>query len=111
MDHPEVFEYGGYGVNVKLTSMQTSKDVVWVRGNSFVLVDSPTRGPFTLGVNGQRVALVSINGLGEIRWDVRAYDIVNALQYAAEGKLDASWDCAMHLMAAKHFGLVPVLES
>ena len=106
MEMPEVFEYGGYGVNVKLTEMRDSKDVVWVRGNSFVVVDSPERGDFTLGLNGQRVQLVSINGIGEIRWNARAYDVVNALQYAAKGELNESWDCAMHLMAAKHFGLV-----
>lgn len=109
MDRPEVFEYGNYGVNCKLTSMQTNKDVFWHRGNSFVVVDDPQRGGFLLG--SQRVSLVSINGIGEIRWPVWSREVVQALQYAAEGKLDATWDCAMHLLAAKHFGLAVYLEA
>jgi hypothetical protein len=100
---PEVFEFGGYGVNVKLTVMETSKDIVWVRGNSFVLVDSPEQGSFLL--DGQRVELVSINGIGEIRWKVWERDIIDGLRYEKEGKTNINWDCIMHLAAYKHFGL------
>lgn len=101
---PEVFDYGGYGVNCKISRMDTGdKDIAWVRGNSFVLVDSPERGHFMLG--NQRVDLVSINGIGEIRWPVWERDIESALRYEKEGKLDSSWDCAMHLQAFRWLGL------
>lgn len=103
MAMPEVFDYGNYGVNIKLTSMETNKDVVWVRGNSFVLVDDPKRGDFLL--NGQRVALLSINGMGEIRWPVWHRDIIDAMHYLAEGKGANTWDCFMHYEAFRHFGL------
>lgn len=102
-NRPEVFEYGGYGVNIKLTSASTSKDVVWVRGNSFVLVDDP-EGDFLLGE--QRVNLVSVNGIGEIRWDVREHDIKQAERYEDSGEeYSHTWDCFMHLAAYRHFGL------
>lgn len=110
MAMPEVFEYGGYGVNVKLTEMRDSDDVVWVRGNSFVVVDNPKTGDFKLP-NGQRVDLVSINGIGEIRWDVWHNDITKAMEYEAKGELKADWDCAMHLIAARHFGLTVYEEA
>lgn len=105
-DFPEVFEYGGYGVNCKLTEMRTNKDVVWVRGNSFVLVKNEERGPF-FAPNGDRVDLVSINGIGEVRWPVWERDIESAEQYELDGKLDPKWDCAMHLEAYRHFDLEP----
>jgi hypothetical protein len=109
MDRPEVFEYGNYGVNVKLTRMDPyDKDVAWVKGNSFVLVNSPERGQFL--IDGQRVALVSINGLGEIRWDVWKRDIIDALKYEAEGTCK-DWDCFMHLAAFRHFNLAVYVEA
>lgn len=98
----EIFEYGGYGVNVKLTNANYSPDVAWVRGNSFVLVANP-KGRFLHG--SQRVDLVSINGIGEIRWPVPDRDIWHAEDLEAKGMRDDSWDCFMHLSAARHFGL------
>jgi len=109
MEQPEVFEYGNYGVNIKLTSMETNKDVIWVRGNSFILVDDPKRGDFLLG--GQRVALLSINGMGEIRWPVWSRDIIDGLKYLVKGDFDPSWDCMMHLKAYQHFGLAVYVEA
>lgn len=98
----EVFEYGGYGVNCKLTSASPSPDVAWVRGNSFVLVASP-KGPFLH--KGQRVDLVSINGMGEVRWPVWKMHIEQALELNEQETMDPNWDSSMHLSAFRHFGL------
>ena len=90
MSMPEVFEYGGYGVNVKLTEMRTTKDVVWVRGNSFVVVENKERGPFVLP-NGDRVDLVSVNGIGEVRWPVWSRAASSRFPAATAWSTSARW--------------------
>jgi len=100
-----IFGFKDNRVDVQLYSMRTTENVYWsYRSNSFVLVASE-HGQFEF--NGQRVNLYCINGIGEIRWDVRPSDVQRALAYVAEGKLDSSWDCAESLAAARHFGLAP----
>lgn len=85
-----VFKYGGYGVDVKLQSMKTSPSVFWSKAHhSFVVVDDPQRGDFSY--KGRRVSLISVNGIGEIRWKVRAPG--------------SSFDGGDE--AAPHFGLTP----
>lgn len=87
-----VLKYGGRGVEVSLRSYtDPGRDTVFwspqrwreeVRDgrtyqepaggfNSFVCVDDPERG-YWRTAEGQRVALVSINGIGEIRWRIDA---------------------------------------
>jgi hypothetical protein len=100
---PEVFDYGGYGVNCKITHMDTGdKDIAWVRGNSFVIVNND-KGAFLMGQTP--VDLVSINGIGEIRWRVWERDITSAQEYEAKDELKDDWDCAMHLRAFRWLGL------
>ena len=55
--------------------------------------------------NGEPVDLISINGMGEIRWPVWASHITDALTDEAENKLDPKSDGAMHLAAFRHLQL------
>lgn len=89
---PRVLKRGGRGVEVSIISARTpgpdtvfwservEKDGEVVRhgGNSFVVVASDTGDWRTR--DGERVALLSVNGIGEIRWSVSAqqYDHRNA---------------------------------
>jgi len=69
-----VYKYGGCGVDVKLHSCHpgkmTDQGVYWGTRRqcspSYVLAEG---GPFT-NIDGKAVALVSINGSGDIRWTV-----------------------------------------
>ncbi len=99
----KILEYGGRGVAVALLSVRTPgpDTVYWSSktadrngGNSFVIVHDEQHGDWTTR-DGRRVALISINGGGEIRWKVsnRPYDHRNA-----EG-------------AIEHFELTPMEES
>lgn len=70
-----LYRYGGFGVDVKLASRNDPADVYWSEGyNSFVLVHPHIEDSgnwFT--PDGQRCDLVSINGIGEIRWVVTGH--------------------------------------
>jgi hypothetical protein len=102
-DAPQIFEFGGYVVNIKIKEMKKlDKDIAWVRGNSFVLVKDKN-GPFTC--NDEPCNLLSVNGIGEIRWYVQAMDIEAGLDLEAEGKLKDGWDTTMHVQAFHHFDL------
>ena len=64
---------GNHGVDIALHHMTSNDTVFWsTRKNSFVLVEDD-RGDFV--VQGKRCTIYSINGRGEIRWDVRAHDL------------------------------------
>lgn len=56
----ELSEFGGYGVNRQLRAMTNSPWVVWVNSNSYVCCKR-SDGTFQI---------ISINGIGEIRWVV-----------------------------------------
>lgn len=100
----EPLKYGGHGVDVALVSMTNpGPDVVFwsKRANSYVLVEGNGAAPgmrdgsdgrWLLG--GTRVHLVSINGIGEIRWEVEPGMLVGAGEEAEA--------------AVKHFGLTEV---
>lgn len=61
----ELTERGGYGVNRQLRSMQSNAGVWWSpKGNSYVACKRDD-GTF---------AVVSINGIGEIRWTVEPWN-------------------------------------
>lgn len=98
-----VFKHGGYGVDVKLNTMETTTDVFWIRGNSYVLV-AEDRGHFKTK-DGTRVAIVSVNGIGEVRWVFWESSVRDALRHQAAGTLNESWDCASALAAFNHFNL------
>lgn len=100
----EIFEYGGHGVNIKITGMDPNNpDIAWVRGNSFVMVEDQECGPFLCGTTPVRI--LSVNGMGEIRWAVDAWSLRKAMESEKMGLLDPSWDSAMHLKAFHHFNL------
>jgi hypothetical protein len=62
-------ERGGHGVTTQLTTTRNTPGVFWSRRhNSFVIVRDE-QGPWRLGT--ERVALLSINGIGQVRWAVR----------------------------------------
>jgi len=77
--------------------------------NSYVVANTSrdgTEGPFI--VDAQCVNLYSINGIGEIRWEVTKQDLINALRLEAEGITDPSeGTCIEMLAAARHFGILP----
>ena len=94
----KICRYGGNGVDIALQSHSnpgrdqvywSPRGIVDGRGgfNSFVLVEDE-RGVWR-APNGERVALLSINGIGEVRWDVTCHGI-----HYGEG-------------AVAHFGLTP----
>lgn len=100
---PNVLKYGGRGIDVGLRSVRDPgpDTVFWSPQryhpdgspaggfNSFVCVEDP-KGDW-LTEDGKRVSLVSINGIGEVRWRIsnHSYDRRNA-----EGSIE-------------HFGLKP----
>jgi hypothetical protein len=56
-------------------------------------------------VDGHRVRLVSINGRGEIRWEIVGWQIDDGLRWEKEGISDGDW--SENLAAARHFGIIP----
>ena len=76
-----MYKFGGHGVDVKLHSIANSKDIFWSQPNcnSFVRVAVPAtadewsqqqythRNEF-----GEAYYIVSVNGIGEVRWYVDA---------------------------------------
>lgn len=61
----ELSKVGGYGIDRKLDHMRSLPWVFWsIGGNSFVCVANGAHG----------LQLVSINGLGEVRWTVEAWN-------------------------------------
>lgn len=109
-------------VDVHLREVRTTPDVFWSsRTNSYVLVAVPNpfstvkmveawyRDNFFL-VGDRPAALVSVNGGGEVRWDVTRYMLNNALRNEERLKGEDWWaksDPAEQLAAARHFGLIP----
>lgn len=86
--HPErkLSTFGGYGVDIKLTSMHNTPAVFWSKNsNSFVAVQTDND-----------IHIYSINGIGEIRWrleewnrdeesqDARAYFLCAAMPETAK---------------------------
>jgi hypothetical protein len=68
-----VYQYGGYGVDVKLHSKTVPSDVYWdAVANSYVLVED--KEGLWATQDGKRVSIVSVNGIGEIRWHLREYE-------------------------------------
>ena len=66
-----VYEYGGHGVDIRLQSTMVPPGVYWDMSenmSSTVAVADPEGVLVTKG--GTRVSLVSVNGIGEIRWHV-----------------------------------------
>ena len=80
-------KYGGRGVNIALHSKYYPAGVYWSPvvhgrggsysgGNSFVMVkeSDPDRALFEHPEHGS-VDLVSINGIGEVRWKIEPWDV------------------------------------
>lgn len=89
-------------VDVLLSSMRSTEDIFWSRrSNSYVLVEG---GDFHL-TDGRTAQLLSVNGIGEVRWPVWVSQIKQAVEMEAEGKLKPDYDSFEQLEAARHFGL------
>jgi hypothetical protein len=113
---PRVHQRGGFGIDVKLTHMGTTRDVFWSPRiptgggcNSYVLCEpllGGTSAVFRLP-GGAPVQLFSVNGIGEIRWGIEPHRVYDTVAH-----LDAGHDWAKtgedyeSLLAARHFGLV-----
>jgi hypothetical protein len=76
----KMYKFGGHGVDVKLYDMSNTANIVWVRGNSYVRVQVPEPAEFHQGWppealthrnnDGEAYYIVSVNGMGEVRWYV-----------------------------------------
>lgn len=76
-----ISKYGGNGVDIRLTSVANTSQVFWShKHNSYVIVEDE-KGEWSY--YGKRVALLSINGIGEIRWRV------TEMKGSTEGDTDA----------------------
>lgn len=65
-------KFGKHGVDIALKNSRSTEQVFWSdNGNSFVIVDDAD-GDWQKMVDGEPVPcfLFSINGIGEIRWEV-----------------------------------------
>jgi len=98
-------------VAVSLREVRTTPDVFWSRrSNSFVLAESTH--PESFEVAGKKCRLISVNGRGEVRWEIMPYQLASALRTEArcaeQGKLDQflTYDDSETVAAARHFGLV-----
>ena len=99
--------------DIALTSMRSNKQVFWSPRwegeggsaggcNSYVLLETE-QGEFT--VNGKKVELTSINGHGEIRWEILQGEIDNLL----EREKGEHWNPVCNgegLKAARYFNLI-----
>ena len=72
-----MYQFGAHGVDVKLYSMSSDANIVWVRGNSYVRVqvregdEEYLRQSLTHRNDyGEEYYIVSVNGIGEVRWYV-----------------------------------------
>jgi hypothetical protein len=72
-----MYQFGDKGVDVKLHDMSSTANIVWVRGNSYVRVAVPVDATeydrqYKLHRNdyGEEYYIISVNGIGEIRWEV-----------------------------------------
>ena len=96
------------GVDIGLTHTNTTEDVFWSNGNSYVVVESKS-GEFT--VEGKKVSLLSINGKGDVRWNFNGREYVNGLAKIAAGMDTHISPAEMEgLQAMDHFGLKYIQE-
>ena len=61
---------------------------------------------FPFIVDGEHVALASVNGIGEIRWGVTKQDLEFAIQHQKESWFKSWSQDAEYINAAKHFGII-----
>ena len=104
--------YVGRQVDVELHSMTTTEDVFWShRSNSYVLAEAPVleRKEHVEQVlwteEGKAVQLLSVNGIGEVRWPVWPYHLEAGQRAEKAGWIKPDHDIYEYLQAARHFGL------
>lgn len=109
----KIHGWNGSKVAVSLREVRTTSDVFWSkRSNSFVLAEViPSlsgKVPDGFLVNGTKCSLVSINGGGEVRWEISPREVASALRTEkAMSPADfAGVDASETLAAARHFGLI-----
>lgn len=71
----ELTARGGYGVSREPSNSANTPAVFWTKGNSYV-VSQKTDGQFVI---------YSINGIGEIRWDLNPYEMTSVFRIARYG--------------------------
>ena len=74
--------YGGHGVSIGLKHSENTDQVFWVNGNSYVIVRSD-KGEWSTRAGCVTCCLLSINGIGEIRWAVSP-------RYPEKGEMQAA---------------------
>lgn len=102
------FDKAGRRVDVKLYEVRTTRDVFWSPGcNSYILCELPQghtgRTSFRLP-NDQPVKLYSINGAGEVRWEVEPYRMRRAVRDVRQN-VELRGDDKEFYLAFKHFNL------
>ena len=78
-----MYKFGVFGVDVQLRDKRNTADIVWINGNSYVRVALPSDANdydwrYRRHTNefGQHYFIVSVNGIGEKRWEVNNhYDL------------------------------------
>jgi hypothetical protein len=109
-----------YVVDCTLRDMRTTPDVYWSESyNSYVLAEVSEGNTWANHPFGERYywrrgeqlfQLVSINGAGEMRWDVPKERLDGEIKYEQdclrEGR-EMHGDGREFLAAARHFGLIP----
>jgi hypothetical protein len=93
-------------VDVLLNSMNTTENVFWSpRANSYVLCEpgmqSAKLGDVPHLPDGTAVDLVSVNGIGEVRWQAMGWQLESMLERPPYPGSDGE----EILAAARHFGL------
>lgn len=97
MQERKTTPYGGHGVQIGLQHANNTAQVFWSQQyNSFVITPDP-KGQW-LTPDDEQVSLLSINGIGEIRWPVMHYG--SGMKYFREGSEE--------LAAIDYFHLKPL---
>ena len=82
MEERKACSYGGYGVDLKLSHAGNTDRVFWYEGNSYVFCPDENYGTHVTE-DGRQVAIISVNGIGEIRW--KATGFLDAAEEFAAG--------------------------
>lgn len=96
-------QLGGHrAIDVALRTMRTSPDVFWTeRANSYVLVqDDDGRAPWMH--NGTPVYCYSVNGIGEVRWNLTPRDVYEYEDLATPKQFPTDREM---MGVVEHFGL------
>lgn len=105
----KIHEFDGCKVNVTLSSMRTTPDVFWSPRWEGCNGKGSMGGcnSYVLALVQNKVCLFSVNGCGEVRWEVTRHDIGMFLANEGESWWRQGLEGYEQLQAARHFGIAP----